>query len=262
MSITTKGWNTKLDFIPLSKFIIDESYQRELRVAHANDIAANFNENSFFPLIVAPRANGMYAVTDGQNRLYALKKLGFAKAPCYIINAGTVSKEADSFLQQAEGTAKLTSYDRFKAAVQGNRKLEVEINSILTEMGFKLSSSSSTAPRTIQSVRSLMSVYKQHGEDGLRQTLKILSDAWGTEHVFIYAPVITGIAAFVKVFAKYENFSITRLSTALSKTTPEAIVIKAQPFKQVRKTTDAAIIEALIQTYNYKNRVQKLPERG
>lgn len=248
----TREWTIGLDFVPMSKLFVDPSYQRKIKPKHVDRIVNNFKEDLFVPLTIAPRANGKYAVTDGQHRFMALKRLGFTKAPCTIVTGGAVSKEAEIFVNQSEGTKRLVPEDKFRAMVQKGDKTAVAVNSMLYELSFKLSQTKSESPRTIQSVNSLLSIYNRFGGTILKATLQVMADAWGTKHVFLNAAVINGIAQFFKVYGEQPQFDQTRLVTVLSRTTPKLLADKAK---------EGTMLTAILDAYNYRCRDNtKLPD--
>ena len=67
--------------VPLDR-IVTEEYQRVLNMKNVNGIVRDFDPARLGVLVVNHRADGTYAILDGQHRLAALRRMGYAAANC------------------------------------------------------------------------------------------------------------------------------------------------------------------------------------
>jgi hypothetical protein len=96
----TLGRKGGLQWIPVSKLRIDDSYQRPIDKAGKNNIRRiieNFAWHKFAPIVVSPRNGGVYAVVDGQHRAVACALHGdILDVPCLVLSC-TPEEEAGAF---------------------------------------------------------------------------------------------------------------------------------------------------------------------
>lgn len=94
------GERPELQWLKISRLRIDPRYQRDVsRKGESNilSIATNFAWAKFTPVIVAPAAENLYAIVDGQHRTTAAMLRGFESVPCVII-AADAAAQADAFV--------------------------------------------------------------------------------------------------------------------------------------------------------------------
>jgi hypothetical protein len=94
------GDRPELQWLKISQLRIDPRYQREIgRRGSLNilAIAPAFQWAKFAPVVVAPIADGLFAIVDGQHRTTAAALRGFESVPCVIIAAGEAG-QADAFV--------------------------------------------------------------------------------------------------------------------------------------------------------------------
>ena len=77
----------------------------------------NFDPAKLGVLVVSHRADGTYAVLDGQHRLAALRRLGYDAANCIVLEGMTIRQEADYFRRQNENKQSLRINDTFNASL-------------------------------------------------------------------------------------------------------------------------------------------------
>lgn len=88
-----------LRWIRIALLRIDPTYQREIgRRGEANILAIvrDFDWAKFSPLIVAPMADGLYVIIDGQHHATAAALRGFDSVPCLVVTADR-RKQAAAF---------------------------------------------------------------------------------------------------------------------------------------------------------------------
>ena len=113
--------------------------QRAFREAKGDRIAAEFDINSFgIPAVC--RVNGTNWVVDGQHRVYAIQKCGYAKASdtieCEVYEGLSIAEMARMFLGRNRSTP-VTPFERFAVAVTAGYPTEVAITKIVESLGLR-----------------------------------------------------------------------------------------------------------------------------
>ena len=114
--------------------------QRPFREAKGDRIAAEFDINSFgFPAVC--RVDGIPWIVDGQHRVYAIRKCGYAKASdlieCEVYEGLSMAEMARMFLGRNRSTP-VTAFERFGVAVTAGYPTEGAITKIVESLGLKI----------------------------------------------------------------------------------------------------------------------------
>lgn len=133
------GRPPKLDFLPLAKLRIDDTYQRTIERKGLTTIVRICNEfdwNHFAPLIVAriPGSEELYALIDGQHRATAALLRGFDLVPCAIVDATAIEQPA-IFAAVNGNVTPVTIFQLFKAARAAKAEWALAIDRVCTEAG-------------------------------------------------------------------------------------------------------------------------------
>lgn len=126
------GKPPRLDFIPLSKLRIDDTYQRRIErrgLKTIERIVDDFDWNRFAPLIVArvPGREELYAIIDGQHRATAALLRGFDQVPCMIVAASVLEQPA-IFTAVNGNVTPITIFQMFKAARAAKAEWALDID--------------------------------------------------------------------------------------------------------------------------------------
>lgn len=86
----------KLETIPISKLVVDATYQRAVSfgsVRNIRRICEMFDWAKFLPVIVT-KDGGKYSIVDGQHRTIAAASIGIKEVPCYILSCSAAEAAA------------------------------------------------------------------------------------------------------------------------------------------------------------------------
>lgn len=181
---------------PAECLVRDERVQRALSEGHARRLAQNLNIDALGTIIVSKRPSGEMVVLDGAHRVTALMMNGLGEycVPCIIHHGLSLADEARLFLSY---NYKLTvnPIEKFRVAVQAEDPTAVRLDKLIRKHGFIVAMGSSHALLCVHALtdvyeggRGSTKVYPQVVDD----TLRIIADAWGTEHTAI-KEVVLGI---------------------------------------------------------------------
>ncbi len=140
-----------LDWIPISKIVIDDDYQRELKPnnwAAIRRIAANFHWSRFSPVLLAPIEGGLYSCIDGQHRAHAAAICGFDRVPAMITTV-TKAEQARAFVHVNGSQIRVSGHQVYRAALAAREPWAVECAEAVEAAGCRLmfSNSSSNAKK-------------------------------------------------------------------------------------------------------------------
>lgn len=108
-----------LEWIPISKLVVDDRYQRPLTRngwITIRKIASDFQWARFSPVLVAPLPDDRFAVIDGQHRVHAAAMRGIEMVPCMTVKIG-LDQQATAFVGINDVITRVSTHQVFKAAL-------------------------------------------------------------------------------------------------------------------------------------------------
>src|SRR5690606_32810569 len=136
-----------LQWIAIDKLVVDDSYQRELKIGNwkaIEKIAGSFKWSRFSPVFVAPVEGGRFAIIDGQHRTHAAAICGMAQVPCQIVQMN-LQEQAASFAAVNGLVTKVTLFQIFKAALTADEPWATECAAICAAANCRLMTSNASA---------------------------------------------------------------------------------------------------------------------
>lgn len=247
-------------WIPVKNLsIVWSQAQREFNERHADKIAEGFDPDLFDDLVVTlPNGNGIYHVVDGQHRKAAIQKLygEDEKVPCRIVSATDPARAAAIFDKINTSRRTPSGVEKFNVRVTAGYKDEVEINKVVTWLGYRISGE--TADGTIRAVAALTNVHKSFGLDVLKETLTTIKGTWKDDCHAVDGPIIEGFAALIAEHRGHLDWKRLREQTA-KKFTPGRLLGHAKSEREISGgTLGKSVRSVLIRQYNYGLRIGKL----
>lgn len=211
-----------VETLEIKELIVDHRYQRNEFSTHIRNMAEHWNWMACGPLVVSLRAStqgNQYAVIDGQQRLGALKLLGYAEAPCRIYMDLSTEQEAE--LYELLNRSKNIGYnDMFKSRLSRGDETANSIRIGVEQSGYHLDPERRHAGRSltrtghfyIQSMVELERIFKSGGITHLMDVLKFMKGTWSPEPLGAQQKVLAGISLFMKT---YPDADLSELSEKL-----------------------------------------------
>lgn len=210
--------------VSIDKLVTDDRYQRPQDERRIGKIVREFDSKILGTIEVSERADGTFAIIDGQHRFEALKRLDRKTAPALVHKGLSATEEADLFARLNMTRKPLTACQRFKAQLFAGDQQTVEISEIVTKNGFRVLEGGEGLG-DISAVIALERAYKSHGAENLDATLKNLADLWFGEVAGTTANMISGFSIFLSLYGeRYDEQHAERLRRMPSMT----IVRRAQ----------------------------------
>lgn len=208
---TDLGEKPRIVWLDLALLAVDRRYQREIGQAgnaHVNRILRGFNWNLYQPIVVSERADGTYAVIDGQHRLEAAKKHPLIDAlPCYIIDAPDLAAQAAIFAEVNSRRLALTSQQKFWAAHAGGDAVAVAVEKICADAGVRIlrSPPSYDIPAcAVVAPFTLTKIFRRLGRPALAATVQLLAETQPDTVNAFRSPTLVALARIAsdKVFSQ------------------------------------------------------------
>jgi hypothetical protein len=242
--------NNQFKWIPLELLdVVHADAQRGLDERNVRRIVQDFDPDLFGVVTVAEmNGTGTHHIIDGQHRVEALRRLGWADqtVPCVVRNSHDKADVARMF--DGINTARKPQYiDRFRVRVTAGFPLETAVNEIVERHGYTVKLGSNTEARAFSAASAAVQVAERYGLKVLDDTLGVLVEAWGHSRDAVHQCVVAGVGAAV-----YAGVDVARLADRLeSKVTPGQLVGKARARKEYDGGTIAHnVAEVALSIYN------------
>lgn len=216
------GRRPMIEWIPPEELSLDVSYQRSTD-NHASQrliasIAANFDWRLCMPLVVSRRADGTFAVIDGQHRLLAARLRKMDDLPCVVFTYDSPEEEAKMFVAANRARKAMNRLDDFHAALAAGDSDAHQVLQLVTDAGLTIARNTASAawkPGEIAFTASIASTLRKHGSEITATALKSIAEAFPDQKVAHAGSIFVGI---VKVLASPpEGFDRDRMARALLK---------------------------------------------
>lgn len=215
-----------IEWIPPEELSLDASYQRSTD-NHASQrlilsIAANFDWRLCMPLVVSRRADGTFAVIDGQHRLLAARLRKMDDLPCVVFTYENPEEEAKMFVAANRSRKAMNRLDDFHAALAAGDSDAHQVRQLVEDAGLTIARNTASAswkPGEIAFTASIASTLSKHGAAIVSAALTNIAEAFPGQKVVHSGSIFLGM---VKVLASpAEGFDPDRLFRALLKYTAE-----------------------------------------
>lgn len=131
----------RLSWVPISRLVVDEEYQRPLGRANWTaimKIAANFQWHRFTPMLIAPVPDeDLFCVIDGQHRAHAALVAGKSSVPAMIVDLDTKGQASAFSWVNGQVTA-ITAFHIYKAGLAAGDPEAIAARDAVEAAGAKL----------------------------------------------------------------------------------------------------------------------------
>lgn len=241
-------------------------YQRPLS-SFVKKIEKKFNPALVGALCLSQRSATKYAVIDGWTRATGMQRIGMTHWLALVFEGMTREQEAELFaLFQTERRA-MTSASRFNAQVVSNRGFASELNQIIEDLGFKVSSDSKDGPGAIRAIAAVEWVYRgcsarkastETHPELVTVVLETIKDAWpAMPDTAKGARLVKGLGEFYRRMG-VDKVDQEKLAARLSRTTPTKLAKRAEAFREAEdmpgNATPTHMADAILATYKKQPR--------
>lgn len=201
--------------VPIDKMFVHyrslgSGYARPLRPNRVKKLASKWDRQAAGVLLLSMRADGTFAIIDGQHRREAAILIGLKTLDALVYIDLSLEDEARLYRKFGD-YLKQTALDRYHAGVIEGDQASLEIKRILSYRDLYVPDSPGAYSHGIIAVEALVSVYERFGANVLRATIGLLHEAWGTDYHAYRASQVKGTAAFLIRFVQNPKFNRKRL---------------------------------------------------
>jgi hypothetical protein len=260
-------WPYTFRVLPLKQLFVDESYQRP-PTNFSKKIVKRFNPALVGTLCVSERSKTRFAIMDGQTRWISMGELGKPEAPCLVFHGLKPADEALLFgLFQTERRG-VTSASLFKSKVAAKDPVAVAIDEVVTNLGWVIPETKTTAPNALQAPGALVFVYhecktgeaarKIHNPQLLAQVLETIETAWPKRPPTAKgAEMIRGLGFFLNrqqksAKPKDRDVDLERLALKLGRMQPSELFDRARKLREGEGVTTSSpkyLADAILKVY-------------
>jgi hypothetical protein len=191
-----------IQWIPLDRLLVDDSYQRGMDQQQSQKVIASIAQGWDWrlcqPLMVSARGGAMYVI-DGQHRLEAARRRpDVPHLPCSVSAYADASEEAAIFVRANLGRKALTPLDIFRASVAAGDETASEAHRLVTEAGLKVArhtNTSSLEPGTLTNIRGIITALKRHRASIVSAALNVIGGAFAAQPIPRPATLFSALVA-------------------------------------------------------------------
>lgn len=244
---------SNIHYLKISDMEINPRTQRALRLAHAEELANEFDWSKFGTPMLSFR-DGRYFLLDGQHRVEGARIKGFGekRVRCEVFSDLSEADEAALF-RGRNNTKAVGTIDNFKIGVVARDPECVEIDMVTRSVGYVVSSTSAT-PGTLQAVAALR---KANSRGTLERTLTVLRDSLGDAGMA--GVLIDGLSLVIEKHPEVTNETLTKAISGV-RGGMRGVVALGQEVKERNNTSQSqAQACALVNVLNRGKGGRKLP---
>lgn len=137
--VTIRGSVGRLEMVPVSRLVIDTTYQRAVSagsVRNIKRICQKFDWAKFLPVIVTCDRD-TYSIVDGQHRTIAAATIGIQEVPCYVLSC-SASEAAAAFAAINGNVTPVQPIDLWFAELAAQEPKAVALQRVLDAAGVKV----------------------------------------------------------------------------------------------------------------------------
>lgn len=245
--------------VRLDMILIDHSYQHSLKLAKVRRIAKNFQVRQLGIPVVNKRANGYHYLIDGEHRVTAINLTENPPTTirCEVFTGLTLEEESWLSHELNRTRDNWTPMELFIAAINAGHAEEIAIKAAVEAAGMEVKRGGPSYTR-VQSINSLVQIYRRFGGPMLTRTLSIMHTAWPTENDPCHHTVMLGMASLLD---KEKEINDRRLIHVLNLVTPSTVVGRSRMLRaSMASSTTKATITALTGLYNNGMRGKRIGE--
>lgn len=254
-----KPWNGEFRLVPVEDIEIDYNYQREPKKL-VDLIASEYDWAKYGALSGSSRENGKVYVYEGQQRFLAALRVGATHVPVVLFPMESKG-EANAFVDINVNRLHVSPFEKFMGRLHEQEPVVMLINKTVEEYGLTISSQTMGGDDDIKNVTAISTlerIYNHQGEQGLRDTLAVVTTVWPNDRRARGSHVLQGIATFLQ---ENEGVDTGEFAAALSETTPGDLIRKADSLRfdmggSKRKNMQRAI-DLTVRNFKRRERVRK-----
>lgn len=200
------GEKPRFEWVSVDLIDVDSNYQRELDRGKVERMLAEFRWDHFGSVILAPKDDGRFAVTDGQHRTKVAElHPRITHVPAMIINRSGTQAEAENFLVINRDRKAVTPIERYWAGLAAGDVAAARIRTVLESAGCDVAPDSGIyKPHLTNAVTAIGRALERYGDKAVRQALETIRKAWPKHDKALRGTLIVGLARVIEANPKID----------------------------------------------------------
>lgn len=251
--------------------LILAKYQRDEK--NADELAENWKEAACDPIMITrgdyrhgadqwltrtktDHPKNCFHVVNGQRRALAQFRCGRTKiwarlVPSKDLGGDPRSEEARLFFASARGVRSITTFEAWRAAIEGNDSAAVGAQKVLKDLGVRMVKTvrKSYDAGEISCVNWVLDTFRKFGEKTLWFCISTAQRAWRHRTEGYHRTILESIASFVRAQGGIEKIDVDRFVRALESKAPSQWV-QCGRRAQARNNPYQAVAEEMKREYN------------
>lgn len=244
------GSRPKLDWIDVTLVDVDHNYQREVDGKSVAKILSNFRWDHFGAVVLAPKPDGRFNVTDGQHRVKAaLLHPEVSHIPAMIVDLDGTAKEAENFLVINRGRRSVNTIEIYWAGLASQDPHTLQVKAVLDQAGCEVCAAHGDyRVGHTMAVTAIGRSISRYGAEQTIDALKIVRAAWPKDSKSLRGSLITALARIFKASDKVDR---DRLAKILAPKSFVELTAHAEAFRKLSGgSADTVLARTIAELYN------------
>lgn len=209
------------------ELLVDETYQRELKMDRVRKIVSHFDPNLVNYVKVSYRG-GKYWIFDGQHTARALmlrNNDNDTLIPCKVFYGMTYEDEAWLFSQQDGLSSPVILRQKLLSRYLAKDPEIIDFRETIENIGIKCDfKSHGNVKNTISCYGVVYNIYKRYGKTYLKDLLSLIMRIWPDDKDALRKEIISGLNVFIQSY--FDDINMIKFIAKMKKKTPIEIIRK------------------------------------
>lgn len=240
--------------LPVSALFADPTYQRDLDTFRVDKMADVYRVALVGIIEVSERADGRYAILDGQHRAAVVKSVAFGTPnpdphiPCRIHTGLSVTQEAETYGQLNTTRRQLTGWDRWVARRGAQERAVLDIEQCAHRHGLVVGMQA--GGNVLRATKACENVVAIGGVPLLDEVLSTVRQTWPDDQAGMDAAILLGLGLVLSSYDR-DELDLARLVNTLAGVLPRQLTARASAAREIHKGALSRLAaHVIVEQYN------------
>lgn len=197
---TEIGARPELRWVRVDLIDVDHNYQRKVDGKAVEKILKAFRWDHFGAVVLAPKADGRFAITDGQHRVKAAQlHPQVDEVPALVTHLDGMVEEARNFLVINRARKAVTTIETYWAGIAAGDAACLRVQDALTKAGCDVvASSAEYRVGHTNAVSAVTRALERYGDKAVTEACQVIRKAWPTDTKALRGTLITALSKLIR----------------------------------------------------------------